>query len=275
MEHNLRAQSACEPVSPERTAYLKRIKREHNQVKIFQFSILAIFFALWEVAANLRWVDPFIMSSPSRIFVTIARMLRGGNLLYHIGITCMETVAGFLLGTVIGTAVAVLLWWSPRTSRVLEPYLVVLNSLPKIALGPVFIVWIGPGVGAIVTMGLAISLIVTVLEVHHGLSSTDPDKIKLVESFGGSRVQVLRKVVLPANLPTIVNALKVNVGLSWVGVIAGEYLVSKAGLGYLTVYGGQVFQLDLVMASVLILGALAALMYLGVVWLEKRIVSAM
>ncbi|NLT58494.1 MAG: ABC transporter permease [Clostridiales bacterium] len=261
-----------EAVSPERAAYLKRIRWERIQVKGLQGSLLIALFLLWELAARQRWIDPFIMSSPLRIAATISRMFRTGNLLYHIGITCMETVAGFLLGTVIGTAVAVLLWWSPRTSRVLEPYLVVLNSLPKIALGPIFIVWIGPGVGSIITMGLAISLIVTILEVHHGLSLTDADKIKLVETFGATRAQVLQKVVLPANLPTIVNALKVNVGLSWVGVIVGEYLVSKAGLGYLTVYGGQVFQMDLVMASVMILGFLAAAMYLGVVWLERRLV---
>lgn len=275
MEHNLPAPERQNELSPERAAYLKQISREHKQVKLLQVSILLLFFALWEVAAQLRWIDPFLMSSPSRIFATIVRLLQSGNLLKHIGITCMETVAGFLLGTVLGTAVAVLLWWSPRISNVLEPYLVVLNSLPKIALGPIFIVWIGPGVKAIIAMGLAISLIVTILEVHHGFSSTDADKIRLVESFGGSRLQVLQKVVLPANLPTIVNALKVNVGLSWVGVIAGEYLVSKAGLGYLAVYGGQVFQLDLVMASVLILALFAALMYLGVVWLEKRLVASM
>ncbi|HWP79396.1 MAG TPA: ABC transporter permease [Candidatus Acidoferrum sp.] len=185
----------------------------------------------------------------------------------------METAAGFLLGTILGTVVAIALWWSDGLSRVFEPYLVVLNSLPKIALGPIFIVWLGPGVASIITMGLAISIVVTILEVHHGMRSTDPDKVRLVESFGGKRWQVLTKVVLPSNLPTIVNALKVNVGLSWVGVIVGEYLVSRAGIGYLIVYGGQVFQLDLVMAGVIILGTLAGLMYLLVSLLEKVLIG--
>ena len=266
---------AISPLSPERANYLQQVHREHRLVRGSRAAIVIVFFALWEIAAYVGAIDPFIMSSPSRILATTTRLLADGNLLHHIGITCMETVAGFLLGTVLGTAIAMLLWWMPRLAKITEPILVILNSLPKIALGPVFIVWMGPGVGAIIVMGLAISLITTVLEVHHGFAYTDPDKIKLVESFGGSRAQVLQKVVLPANLPTIVNALKVNVGLSWVGVIVGEYLVSKAGLGYLIVYGGQVLRLDMVMASVLILGVLAALMYLCVVWLEKRIAAAM
>jgi NitT/TauT family transport system permease protein len=155
----------------------------------------------------------------------------------------------------------------------MEPYLVVLNSLPKIALGPIFIVWIGAGPASIIVMALAISLIVTILEVLNGFIAVDKDKIKLVQTFGANRRQILIKVVLPATFPTIVNALKINVGLSWVGVIMGEFLVSKAGLGYLIVYGGQVFQLDLVMTSVLILAVAAALMYQGVALLERVLVK--
>ncbi len=182
-------------------------------------------------------------------------------------------MAGFLIGTILGTGIAVLLWWSDFIARVLEPYLVVLNSLPKIALGPIFIIWIGPGPMAIIVMALAISLIVTILEVLNGFLSVDPEKIKLVQTFGANHLQIFTKVVLPANVSSIINALKINVGLSWVGVIVGEFLVSRAGLGYLIVYGGQVFQLDLVMTSVLILAVAAALMYQGVVWLEKKLVK--
>ena len=257
--------------SPERAAYLRRAARERRLVRGSRLLIVVAFFLLWEAAAACKWIDPFLMSSPSRMLATLGRLAAEGNLLPHIGITCMETVAGFLLGTLLGTAIAMLLWWMPRLARITEPLLVTLNSLPKIALGPVFIVWMGPGTGAIVVMGLAISLIVTVLEVYHGFVQTDADKVRLVESMGGSRWQVLTKVVLPANLPTVVNALKVNIGLSWVGVITGEYLVSRAGIGYLIVYGGQVFRMDLVMASVLVLAVLAALMYLGVVAIERRI----
>jgi NitT/TauT family transport system permease protein len=166
-----------------------------------------------------------------------------------------------------------MLWWSSFLARVLDPYLVVLNSLPKIALGPIFIIWIGAGPSAIIVMALAISLIVTILEVLSGFLSVNPEKVKLVRTFGANRLQLFTKVVLPSNVPAIINALKINVGLSWVGVIVGEFLVSKAGLGYLIVYGGQVFQLDLVMTSVLILSAAAALMYQFVVWIEKLLIK--
>lgn len=169
----------------------------------------------------------------------------------------------------MGTFVAVILWWSEFLQKVLEPYLIILNSLPKIALGPIFIVWIGAGPMAIVVIAMTISIVVTILEVLNGFLGVDNDKIKLVKTFGANKLQVFSKVVLPSSLPIIVNALKVSVGLSWVGVIVGEFLVSKEGIGYLIVYGGQVFQLDLVMASVIILSLAAFLMYRVVAWIEK------
>lgn len=260
-------------ISQEHKAFLKRVRFEKIMVHMTQLIILVLAFSLWEICANANIVDPFITSQPSRIMKTIIALYEEGVLFGHIAVTCIETIVGFLLGTILGTALAIILWWSEFLSRVAEPYLVILNSLPKIALGPVFIVWIGAGPSAIIVMTLAISLIVTILEVLNGFLAIDEEKIKLVQTFGGTKLQVLTKVLLPASLPTIISALKINVGLSWVGVIVGEFLVSKAGLGYLIVYGGQVFKLDLVMASVIILGVAAALMYQGVVWLERLLVN--
>lgn len=262
-------------ISPEHFKYLKKLKRDRRIVHLTQFLILILFFGLWEGLAQAGIVDAFITSQPSRVLETIALLYNQGMLFYHIGVTCLETIAGFMLGTVLGVMIAVTLWWFKFLSRVAEPYLVVLNSLPKIALGPVFIVWIGAGPSAIIVMTLAISLIVTILEVLNGFLTVDQEKIKLVQTFGGTKFQVLTKVLLPASVPSIINALKVNVGLSWVGVIVGEFLVSKAGLGYLIVYGGQVFKLDLVMASVVILGVAAGIMYLGVIGLERLILRKM
>ena len=176
---------------------------------------------------------------------------------------------GFLAGTLLGTAVAVGMWWSEKLARILDPYLVVLNALPKTALGPIFIVWMGAGVGAIVVMTLAISLIVTILSMYQGFLSTDEEKLRLMRTLGASRSQILWMLVFPANLPTLFSTLKVNVGLSWVGVIMGEFLVSRAGLGYLIVYGSQVFNMDLVMTSVLILALAAVVMYRLVLRAEK------
>ncbi|AHF08155.1 ABC transporter permease [Desulfitobacterium metallireducens] len=259
--------------SKEHLDFLKSVRREKMEVRLTQLIILFVAFALWEILANARIIDPFITSQPSRVIKTIVQLYQEGALFGHIAVTCWETIVGFGLGTFLGTIIAIILWWSKFLSKVSEPYLVILNSLPKIALGPVFIVWIGAGPAAIIVMTLAISLIVTIMEVLNGFLAIDQEKIKLVQTFGGTKYQVLTKVLLPASLPTIINALKINVGLSWVGVIVGEFLVSKSGLGYLIVYGGQVFKLDLVMASVIILGVAAALMYQGVVILEKWLVK--
>lgn len=258
-------------LSAERIAYLKKVKVRKTATWILRLLIIVLLFAFWEIAANLKLIDSFVTSQPSRMVKTFVNLYEGGDLFLHIGVTCLETVAGFVIGTILGTIVAIILWWSEFTSHVLEPYLVVLNSLPKVALGPIFIIWIGAGLASIIAMALAISLIVTILEVLNAFLQTDEDKIKLVETFGANRLQVFIKVVFPSNIPAMINALKVNVGLSWVGVITGEFLVSKAGLGYLIVYGGQVFQLDLVMTSVIILATAAALMYQGVVLLQKRL----
>jgi NitT/TauT family transport system permease protein len=246
---------------------------EKIYIRIIQFMIVVVALGLWELCANAKLVDPFITSQPTRIIKTMIRLYEEGVLLHHIGITCLEAIVAFVLGTLLGTMIAIILWWSKFLYKVLEPYLVVLNSLPKIALGPVFIVWIGAGPAVIIVMTLAISLIVTTLEVLNGFLAIDEDKIKLVQTFGGTKFQVLTKVILPASAPTFINALKINVGLSWVGVIVGEFLVSKAGLGYLIVYGGQVFKLDLVMTSVIILGIAATVMYQGVVLLEKLLLK--
>ena len=238
---------------------------------LLRIGLLLALFAAWEGASRSGLIDAFIFSSPSRVWETLADLAVSGELLLHVGTSVGETVAGFVLGTLLGTVIAILLWWSPFLSRVLDPYLVVLNALPKTALGPVFIVWMGAGPGSIIAMTLAISLIVTILEMHNGFLSTDPQKIRLMRTLGATRRQILLKLVLPANFTTMINALKVNVGLSWVGVIMGEFLVSRAGLGYLIIYGGQVFKLDLVMASTVILCLLAALMYFSVCLCEKLI----
>lgn len=258
-------------ISVQRAQYLASQKRSRKAVLYLRAGLLLTFFAGWELAARLGAIDPFIFSCPSRMWDTMASLFVSGELFLHVGTSVAETAAGFLLGTVAGTFIAVLLWWSPFLSRVLDPYLVVLNSLPKTALGPIFIVWMGAGPGSIIAMTLAISLIVTILDMHNGFLDTDPEKIRLMRTFGATRTQILFKLVLPSNFSTMINALKVNVGLSWVGAIMGEFLVSKAGLGYLIVYGSQVFKMDLVMTTVLILAAAAALMYRCILWLEKAL----
>lgn len=260
-------------LSLERKTYLKKKKVKKYLVILTQFLLLAGLLALWEFAANKGIIDSFITSQPSRIIKTLAN-LTSNDLIKHIGVTTYETIIGFLFGTILGIIIAIILWWSDFLSKVAEPFLVVLNSLPKVALGPIIIIWVGAGTPAIIVMAIAISLIVTILENLNGFLKTDKEIIKMANTFKANKFQILTKIIIPANLSTFINSLKVNIGLSLVGVISGEFLVSKAGLGYLIVYGGQVFKLDLVMTSVIILGIVASIMYASVLLLEKFILHS-
>lgn len=261
--------------SAEHIKYLKKVRTKKNVITTLRWSILLIFIGLWELLAYLKVIDVFIMSCPSRIVTTIIDLAKSGGLFGHIGVTLYETVVSFILATVLGTGIAICLWWSETLRKTLEPHIVVLNALPKIALGPIIIIWVGAGAGAIIVMALLISLIITIISINNGFMETDKNKILLLKTMGASKFQILTKLVLPNNIPTIISSLKINVGLCWVGTIMGEYLVSKSGLGFLIVYGGQVFQLDLVMASTVILCVLAAAMYFVVQLLEKLVLKRM
>ena len=257
-------------MSEERKKYLKKVGQEKILVLGSQILLLIAFLGLWQILADKGIIDSFITSSPSRIFDTF-KNFASNDLLKHTWVTVYETLVGFSLGTILGLIIAIILWWSKFIAKVLDPYLVVLNSLPKVALGPIIIIWVGAGTSAIIVMAIAISLVVTILDILNGFLNTDKDLIKMARTFNASKFQILTKIVIPANMSTFINSLKINIGLSLVGVISGEFLISKAGLGYLITYGGQVFKLDLVMSSVIILGIVAGLMYLSVTLLEKLI----
>ena len=216
-------------ISNDRKKYLQKLKRDKISVIVVQIALVLGLIVLWEVLANAKIIDSFIMSQPSRIWDTLVNLSSNG-LLTHIGITCFETIVGFLSGAILGVVIAIILWWSNFISKVFDPFLVILNSLPKTALGPVIIVWVGAGMPAIIVMGLAISLIVTIMEISNGFKNTDKEKMKMAKSFNSSKLQVLTKIVIPANISTFFNSLKINIGLSLVGVITGEFLVSKGGL---------------------------------------------
>ncbi len=257
--------------SNEHIKYLKLKKTDKITTILAQIFLLITIIALWELLTQLKVLDPFFWSSPSRMFKTLFDMISSGSLFEHIGITMAETILGFIIATALGYFIAVLLWWSEKLRKILDPYIVVLNALPKIALGPIIIIWVGAGMPAIITMCILICVVITTLSMLSAFLSCDKDKIALMRSMGANKFQILFKLILPNALPEFVSVLKINVGMSWVGTIMGEYLVSKAGLGYLIVYGGQVFKLDLVMASTLVLCLLACVMYLFVGILEKKV----
>ncbi|MFF2089754.1 ABC transporter permease [Paenibacillus sp. NPDC058174] len=251
--------------------FKKRAQRLTAAVGATQIAILVLFIALWEAAGRLRWIDSLLFSYPSKLLNQIWTTLADGSLWPHIGMTVSETAVGFALGTLLGTALAAALWWFPFLSRVLDPYLVVLNSLPKVALGPLFIVLLGPGFVSIVAVTLSVTVIITTINIYNQFREIEAGFIKVVRLFGASRAQLFRLVILPASFPVIISALKVNVGLAWVGVIVGEFLVAKLGLGYLIIYGFQVFNFTLVLSSLVVIAAVATVMYQLVAILERKL----
>lgn len=258
-------------MNDERKLYLKKVKKNKLIILISQISILVIFILSWELAARFKMIDTFITSSPSEILSVL--FSSNQNLLIHTLTTLYEVIIGFLFGTTLGILISIILWWSNRLSKILEPYLVIFNALPKVALGPLIIVWAGNGFKSILVMTILISIIVTILNVLTGFNSVDEDKIKLIKTFGATKLQILQKVIIPASMPVIVSTLKITMGLTWIGVIMGEFLVSNKGLGYLIIYGSQVFQLKLVMTSIIILAFLTSLMYFIMIFTEKKLLE--
>ena len=260
-------------MSKEHEIYVKKVKRDKLKVTLFRILILLGFIVLWELAADMKWIDPFLTSSPSRMFKSFLSFYEDGTILRHIWVTCYETILGFSLGTILGTIIAIVLWWFPFTAKVLDPYLVVLNALPKVALAPIIIFWVGNGTSAIIVIALLISIVTTIISVFTGFQDVDREKILLMKTFQANKIQILRYLIIPYTIPVLISALKINVGLSWVGVIMGEFLVAREGLGFLIVYGGQISQLDMVMMSIVLLSIIAFLMYKLVAIIEKKYIK--
>ena len=253
--------------------FIRQLKRKKMLILILQIGLLIAMLSVWELLAKLELIDSFITSSPSRIAKTIVELTKNGGLWKHVWVSTYETLVGFAIGTAIGYLFAVGLWWNDLIKKVVEPYLVVLNSLPKIALGPLIILWVGTGKASIIVMTILISVVITTITILNGFCEVDENKVLLLKSMQANKVQIFTKLVAPSNVPTLVATLKINVGMSWVGSIMGEYLVSKEGLGYLLIYGAQTFRLDLVMTCTIVLCGLAGIMYLGVALLEKHVES--
>lgn len=257
--------------SSEHKKYLKKIKRDKIITVFMQFILLFLLLLLWEILANFHLINTFLFSSPSKIVITIVNLYKSNNLIYHIWVTLYETIISFILATILGIAISIILYLNKFLARVLDPYLTVLNSLPKVALGPLIIVWIGATIKSIIVMTLLISCITCIINIYNGFINTDKNYIKLLRTFGASKWQILANVIFPSNIGTIINTSKINISLSFIGVIMGELLVSKNGLGYLIMYGSQVFNINLVISSIFILGVLSCIIYYVVYFIGKRI----
>lgn len=259
--------------SREHLLYVSGLRRKSVFINVMRVAVLVIFLSAWEILYRCNLIDGFIFSAPSRIFASIAALFKSGDIYLHVGITLYETLMGFFIATGAGTLIALLLWWNSSVRRIAEPYVVVLNGLPKIALGPIIIIWFGSGTKSIIVIAVLITVIVTTITMLTAFMQTEESKLFLMHSLGASKLQILLKLVIPSSVPSFISMLKINIGLSWIGSIMGEYLVSRAGIGYLIVYGSQIFKLDLVYASTLLLCALATAMYSVVGLIERRLVD--
>ncbi len=258
-------------VSQHHAQFLRGVRLRRTQVAAVQLLVLAVFLLVWQFAASWRLIDPFITSQPSAIAEKVLELANDGSLGFHVAVTVIETLIGFVVGTLLGIAIAGLFWWWDFLSDVADPYVVVLNATPKMALGPVFIIWLGATVTAVVALAVSISLFVTILSVYGAFRQTDHEKLVVAASFGASKWQQFSKVVFPSAVPIIISTLKVNIGLSLIGVIVGEFLAANAGLGYLIIYGQNIFKMSLVMTSLVILTAIAGVMYYCVNLAERRL----
>lgn len=253
--------------SLEHREYLRKIKKEKIVVTIFRIFIILLFLILWQLAADFGFINTFLFSSPKNVFSTCIKLFNDGSLFVHTGITLYEVLISFFISMILGLIISIILWYSRLFSKIIDPYLTVLNSLPKVALGPLIIIWVGASINSIIFMALLISTFVTIINIYNGFVETNKSYITLLKSFGANKWNTFIKAVLPSNYGIIINTLKVNISMCLIGVIMGELLVSKKGLGYLIMYGSQVFNINLVITSVVILGLISYFMY----WVISRI----
>ena len=244
---------------------IKEYKRNNLFHKIIiissQMLILILFIFLWEILSHYKIIDPFLVSSPSAIFWLLKTYIINDALFIHIKTSVIETLIGLIIGTFLGFIIATLLYLLPTLEKILDPYLVILNALPKTALAPILIIWAGTNIKGIVTISISLSIVISIISILSYFKSVDNNLIKMMKTMEANKIQILFKVIYPSNLENLLSVIKVNIGMSWVGVIVGEFLVSREGIGYLVVYGGQVFKLDLVMMGVIILAFIALIMY--------------
>ena len=256
--------------SKEHINYLKKERKKNLTIRFFQIIIILLFIFIWQLSADLRLINTFITSSPKSIINTLIS-LSHEDLFEHIFITVYETLFSFSLGTIIGLVIAAILWWNNYLYKIFDPYLTILNSLPKVALGPIIIIWCGSGMKSIILMALLISVIITIINISTAFKEVDLNKIKLFKSLKASKRQLFFKLILPDSLKSIISSLKINISMSLIGVIMGEFLVSKKGIGYLILYGSQIFNLNLVMTGIIVLSIVAAIMYYIVLYIEKKL----
>lgn len=257
--------------SKEQLLYEKKYRTNKYLNRVIQLCIFIAFLIIWEFSADSGAIDSFFFSSPSLIAETFCTLFTENDLLLHIRVTLLETLLSFLLVIGISLLLSILFWYFNRLSTIFEPYLIVLNSLPKSALAPLFIVWLGTGFKTIIVAGISVAIFGSIISLYHGFRESSDDKARLIYTLGGTKLDVLHKIILPGSIPLIISTMKVNIGLALVGVIIGEFLAARQGLGYLIIYGTQTFKMNMVITSLTLLCLIAILLFLIIDLLEKQL----
>lgn len=249
------------------------IKKDKKIILFWQIIIFVIFVISWEILTSLKIINAFIVSSPIQVIMTLKELWIKNMLITNILTTTLELIVSFLLSYFIAFIISMFMWWFPKFNKIIDPYLTILNSLPKVALGPIFIIWTGANIYSIIIMALCISLIISIINISSGFNNTDSNKIILLRSFKATKFQIFKYVIVPSNYINLIDTLKINISMSLIGVIMGELLVSKSGIGYLIMYGSQVFNLDLVITGIFLLGIMAIMLYSLICIIEKKLLT--
>lgn len=260
-------------MSKEQKEYIRKYKLNKLIILGIQILIVCVFFITWEILSRKEIINSFIFSSPSIIVNTIYEMSLGGELFKHIWVSVYETLIAFGIGLILSIGISILLYLYNNLYKVMDPFLTCLNSLPKVALGPMIIIIAGANIKSVILMAVLINVIVSTIVITNGFYSTDKVRLKLMKTLGASKYQILKYLVIPSNYKTIISSFKLNISMSMIGVISGEFLVSQKGLGYLIIYGTQVFNLNLVISGILLLLVISYILYKIVEYIEKILLS--
>lgn len=248
--------------------------RTDRRITLWRWGLLAALLFFWEIGSRIGLIDPFFFSSPTAIFRTAVVKWQSGQLPRDILYTTSSTLLGFLLGTLIGSFAGLMFWFSRPVALVAEPWLVILNALPKLALAPVMVIIIGIGFASKVALAFLMTVVVAAMSAYGGVQTVDPALLTLLSSLGASKWQVFTHLVVPSSLPSMITGLRVNIALAMAGSIVGEFIASDRGLGRMIVYAGTVFDLPLVWVGVVVLSIVSILMYAAVVLTEKLLLRA-
>ena len=232
---------------------------------------LIIFVASWHIFACSDSKRQFIFSSPSLVWAAFCRLAASGELINNAGVTLLEAVLGFFIGTTGGALIGLALWSSPLTARIARPYITALASVPIFALTPIIIVWFGIGIGSKIALASISTAAVAIVQAYQGATSANPSHLRLLQVADATRADVLRIVILPSSLIWVINAMKLNIGLALLGAFIGEFISAEHGLGFMIVKASGLYDMATVFVGVITLVAIALLLTHLVERLERRL----